>query len=127
MDRLLDAIANAERRSVIEACLSVDVPLSAGALREIMGVPSQRRGQFGRQIQRLYEVGVLEMVDQDEYVLVEPDLLDRLLQMAAATEASLDVRRAKRSANAASARAALGVRARTARASDRNASERSTR
>lgn len=120
MDRLLDALANDERRAIVECLLKEDRPLEPAAIRHRLHIPPERRAHFGRQVKTLYSVGVLERTRSEEYVVVERDIVDRLLQQVANAEAALDARRAEVSAQAAKNRVREGTRRRTT-AADRGA------
>lgn len=114
MDRLLDALHGQQRREIIDALLEAEAPMTAGELRKELDVASAQRAHFGRQLQKLYDAGLLES-DGTAYAVAEADELERFLQLAANTEASIDKRRARRSAEAAKGRAAASVRRRTKR------------
>src|SRR4051812_19151920 len=103
MDRLLDAITNPTRVAIIDTLLAADTPMTALELRHALDVPAAARADFGRQINKLHDVGVLERAD-DAYVLAERQKLEQFLQAAADVEAALDARRATRSSEAAHAR-----------------------
>lgn len=113
MDRLLDALANDERRAILECLLKEDRPLEPAAIRHRMRIPFDRRAHFSRQVKTLYSVGVLERTGSDEYVVAERDIVDLLLQQVANAEAALDARRAEVSAQAAKNRVREGTRRRT--------------
>lgn len=116
MDRLLDALANDERRTITEFLLRQDTPMQPSAIRQQMDIPSDRRAHFNRQIKTLYTAGILERTTADEYAVAERDIVDRFLQQAANTEAALDARRAERSQQAAKSRVSEGTRRRTSSA-----------
>lgn len=115
MDRLLDVLANMERRAIIECLISAQTPLSGSELRTRLGVPPARRAHFGRQLTRLHDTGLVEHALNETFVVADVDAVERFLQSAANTEAALDERRAKRSATAARERSAQTTRRRTER------------
>lgn len=99
MDRVLAALANRSHVAIVRCLLSAGEAMTNRDLRIALGVASKDRAHFGRQVQQLYDLGVLERDDRggDGFVVAEPDLVERFLLQAADLEAALDARRAERS------------------------------
>lgn len=119
MDRLLEALANSERRRIVECVLGSDTAMTAATIRSTMKVPQDRRAHFGRQLSKLYDIGVLERDEHERLAVADAEVIERFLMAAATAEAALDERRANRSAAAARERHRRDTRRRTDRAAGR--------
>jgi len=123
MDRLLTALANSSQRAIVDHLLASSADLGPLGLRRGMSWPEKDRAQFGRHLEKLIDVGVLEQGNRGEVRLADRDVVEGFLQAAANTQAALDARRAALSAREARARAERTVRQRTADASKKSSDE----
>ncbi len=79
-----------------------------------MGVPSKDRAHFLRQVDKLYDIGLIERGDRpDAYRAADADAIDAFLQGAADLQAVLDRVRAERSTAEARSRRKRTVKRRT--------------